>query len=102
MRKLILAFAAVALTSLPALAQSEGAAAGAATGAIIGGVVGGPVGAAVGAGVGAGAGAAGQAASSPPNAVAVEAAPSTGVRERNTTCVQGAGATTCTETEVRR
>lgn len=99
MRQLLLAVAAVAVTGLPALAQSEGAAAGAATGAIIGGVVGGPIGAAVGAG--AGAGAAGQAAS-PPNAVAVETAPSSGVRERRTTCVQGAGATTCTETEVRR
>lgn len=101
MRKLILAVAVVAMSALPALAQGEGAAAGAATGAIIGGVVGGPVGAAVGAGVGAGAGAAGEAAS-PPNAVAVETAPATGVRERNTTCVQGAGATTCTETEIRR
>jgi len=103
MHKILFALVAVSISAAPALAQGEGAAAGAATGAIVGGVVGGPIGAAVGAGVGAGAGAAGQAAATPPNSsVTVESAPPTGVRERNTTCVQGGGTTTCTETEIRR
>lgn len=102
MRKVILALATAAiLGAVPALAQGEGVAAGAATGAIVGGIVGGPVGAAVGAGVGATAGAASEA-SAPSGGVVVESAPTSGVRERNTTCVQGSGSTTCTETEVRR
>jgi hypothetical protein len=101
MRKIIIALAsAAALVSLPALAQ-EGVATGTAAGAIVGGVVGGPIGAAIGAGVGATAGAAGEAANRP-NTVVVDPGATGAVRERNTTCVQGARGTTCTETEVRR
>jgi hypothetical protein len=74
------------------LAQA-GTATGTAAGAIVGGAVGGPVGAAVGAGVGASAGAASDAANQPRT---------TGtVRERSTTCVQGASGQTCTEVETR-
>jgi hypothetical protein len=102
MRKTVLALAsAAALMSLPALAQ-EGTATGAAAGAIVGGVVGGPVGAAIGAGVGAGVGTAGEAASRQQNTVVVEPGATGTVRERETTCVQGAGVTSCTETEMRR
>ena len=112
MRKHLIAFASLAaLSTLPtmAFAQGEGAATGAAAGAITGGVIGGPVGAAVGAGVGAAAGAVGESASRPnttgtvvvPSGTTV-VTPAPEVRERTTTCVQGARSETCTETEVRR
>jgi hypothetical protein len=103
MRKTVMILAsAAALLALPAVAQQgAGVATGAASGAVVGGVVGGPVGAAVGAGVGATVGAAGESANRP-KTVVVDPGPTGTVRERTTTCVQGAGTQTCSETEVRR
>jgi uncharacterized protein YcfJ len=104
MMKSVMAFAgAAALFVVPNVTVAqEGTATGAAAGAIVGGVVGGPVGAAVGAGVGAATGAAGDAANRKPDTVIVQPDSTGSVRQRSTTCVQGAASATCTETEVRR
>jgi hypothetical protein len=102
MRKLLMvAAAAAAVFTLPAIAQAQDAAAGAATGAAVGAgvgaVVGGPVGAAVGAGVGGTIGAG--AGDTNRDRVIIEQRERPAVRER--TCVTNAAGTTVCE-EVRR
>src|SRR4051794_6073182 len=101
MRKTLILGSVSALLALPgaALAQ-QGAATGAAAGAITGGVVGGPVGAAVGAGVGGAVGGASDQNRAATTGTVVVTDPA--VREKNTTCVQGATSSTCTSTETKR